>query len=303
MALRSKNAALLAKIETTEGTDAAPAAGSDAVLVENPQISFNPTIVQTNEVTGSLDSRGPIAGGMTVQITFDVLLKGSGTAGTAPEWGKLLKAAGWAEVVTAAAVPVAPEAATAGTASSLTLGAGASGTAQAYRGMPLLLTGNPVAGATSFVADYTAGKLATLTDLFGTALSVGTSYQVPVNVLYKPASVSIPSLTFHLFMDGLKYIVAGCRGNATLKLPKWQHRPDQLYLHRHVRVEGRRRHARRSAVRQHPPADLEGRQGADRPGRRGHGLAVGRVRQPADQPGQPERCRGLRPPPSSPRAT
>ncbi|MGF7178436.1 hypothetical protein [Azospirillum doebereinerae] len=218
MALRSKNAALLAKIETTEGTDAAPVAGSDAVLVENLQISFNPTIVQTNEVTGSLDSRGPIAGGMTVQITFDVLLKGSGTAGTAPEWGKLLKAAGWAEVVTAAAVPVAPEAATAGTASSLTLGAGASGTAQAYRGMPLLLTGNPVAGATSFVADYTAGKLATLTDLFGTALSTGTSYQVPVNVLYKPASVSIPSLTFHLFMDGLKYIVAGCRGNATLKL-------------------------------------------------------------------------------------
>lgn len=218
MALRTRNAALLAKIETTEGVDASPVAGTDAVLVENPQISFNPNTVQTNEVTGSLDGRGPITGGMTVQLTFDVLLKGSGAASTAPEWGKLLKACGWAETITSTAVPVAAEAATAGTTTSLTLGAGASGTAQTYRGMPLLLTGNPAAGATSFVADYTAGKVATLTDQFGTALSTGTSYQVPVNVLYKPASTGIPSLTFYFYQDGVLYKVAGCRGNATAKL-------------------------------------------------------------------------------------
>ncbi|MCM8738287.1 hypothetical protein M5E06_29605 [Azospirillum sp. A1-3] len=218
MALRTRNAALLAKIETTEGTDANPAASTDAVLVENPQISFNPNTVQTNEVTGSLDGRGPITGGMTVQITCDVLLKGSGVPGTPPEWGDLMKAAGWAEVITAAAVPAAAEAATAGTTTSLTLSAGASGTAQTYRGMPLLLTGNPAGGATSFIADYTAGKVATLTDLFGTALSAATNYQVPVNVLYKPASTNIPSLTLYLYMDGLLYKVVGARANATLKL-------------------------------------------------------------------------------------
>ncbi|MDR6770382.1 hypothetical protein [Azospirillum sp. BE72] len=218
MALRTRNAALLAKIETTEGVDASPVAGTDAVLVENPQISFNPNIVQTNEATGSLDGRGPITGGMTVQITCDVYLKGSGAPGTAPEWGKLLKASGWAETITSTAVPASAEAATAGTTTSLTLGAGASGTAQTYRGMPLLLTGNPAAGATSFVSDYTAGKVATLADQFGTALSTGTSYQVPVNVLYKPASTSIPSLTLYLYMDGLLYKVVGARGNATMRL-------------------------------------------------------------------------------------
>lgn len=218
MALRTRNAALLAKIETVEGTDANPVASTDAVLVENPQITFNPNTVQTNEATGSLDGRGPITGGMTVQITCDVLLKGSGVPGTPPEWGKLMKAAGWAEVITAAAVPAAAEAAASGTTTSLTLSAGASGTAQTYRGMPLLLTGNPAGGATPFVADYTAGKVATLTDLFGTALSVGTSYQVPVNVLYKPASTGIPSLTLYLYMDGLLYKVVGARANATLKL-------------------------------------------------------------------------------------
>lgn len=218
MAMREQNAALLAKIETTEGVDAGPLPGTDAVLVESPAISFNPQNIETNEVTGSLDGAGPIAGGMTVQITCDVLLKGSGTAGTPPEWGKMLKACAWSEIVTAAAVPLAPEAATAGAASSLTLGAGASGTAQAYRGMPLLLSGNPAAGATSFVTDYTAGKLASLADAFSPALSVGTSYQVPVNVLYRPASIAVPSLTLYLYQDGILYKVVGARGNATIKL-------------------------------------------------------------------------------------
>ncbi len=216
-ALRSMNAALLAKIETTEGVDASPVAGSDAVLVENPQITFNPNMVQTKEVTGSLDSRGPIAGGMTVQLTFDVLLKGSGAAGTAPEWGDLLKACGWAETVTSAAIPVAVEACAAGgTTTSAVLGTSASSTAQAYRGMPIAFTGAVVAN--SFIADYTAGKVATVTDTLSGGPIATTNYQIPANVLYKPASTSIPSVTLYLYLDGLVYKVAGCRGNASLKL-------------------------------------------------------------------------------------
>lgn len=215
MALRTKNAAILAKIELTEGVDASPVAGVDAVLAENPQISFNPNIVETNEVTGSLDGRGPIVGGMTVQITFDVLVKGSGVAGVAPEWGELLKAVGWAEIITSTAVPASAEAcAVGGTTTSVVLGASASGAAQAYRGMPLALSGAVV--ASTFIADYTSGKVATVTDALSAGPVATTSYQIPVNVLYKPASVSIPSLTFYLFMDGLKYVVVGARGNGSL---------------------------------------------------------------------------------------
>src|ERR1051325_8762946 len=46
MALRTRNAVLLAKMETTPGTDAVPSAATDAVLIEvtgNP-IRFNPEI-------------------------------------------------------------------------------------------------------------------------------------------------------------------------------------------------------------------------------------------------------------------
>ena len=52
--MRNKNTALLAKIETTEGTDAVPVAGSDAVLVENPTVKYETTSEQTNENTGTL---------------------------------------------------------------------------------------------------------------------------------------------------------------------------------------------------------------------------------------------------------
>jgi len=218
MALRSRNAALLFKLEAAEGVPETPSAATDAVLVENPRVSFDPQNTQTREVTGSLDNRGPIVGGLQMSMTFDVYLKGSGAAGTAPEFGALLRACGWAEVVTAAAIPAAPEAAAAGTATTLTLGASAAATAQLYRGMPIQLAVNPSSGV-SFIADYSAAKLATLADSFSPALDATTTWQIPINVLYRPASAAIPSGTFNLFLDGLKLVMAGARGDFTLAAP------------------------------------------------------------------------------------
>ena len=218
MALRTRNAVLLAKIEPTEGQDAAPSASTDAVLVENPQINFNPNLIETDEVTGSLDGAGPIVGGMTAEVTFDVLLKGSGSAGSVPEYGDLLKACGWAETITAAAIPAAPEACAAGgSTTTAVLGTSASSTNQIYRGMPIDFTGTPAGSA--FVSDYSGGsKTATLTDTLSGSIGVSTNYQIPANVLYAPASVSISALTIYLYLDGLLYKLVGCRGSFNLTL-------------------------------------------------------------------------------------
>jgi hypothetical protein len=110
-ALRSRNAVLLAKIESTEGTDASPSASTDAILIESPKIKPTVNLVNTTEVTGTLDDAGPIVGGMKVDITFDLLLKGSGVAGTIPECSPLMKACGWVETITASAIPASAEAA------------------------------------------------------------------------------------------------------------------------------------------------------------------------------------------------
>ncbi len=211
--LRDRNAALLSKIESVVGQDAVPTAGADAVLVENLRINPTANLIQTDEVTGSLDAEGPIVGGMQVQVTFDTYLKGSGAAATAPEIGPLLRACGWAETITAAAIGAAPQAAAAGSATTVTGGANFAATAQLYRGMPLGLTVNPAAGAQPFITDYTAGKIFTLAETFSPALDITTLLQIPINVLYAPASASIPALTHYVYKDGLRYRVVGSRGS------------------------------------------------------------------------------------------
>lgn len=214
--LRTRNSLVLAKIESTVGTDASPVAGSDAVLTTIPKISFNPNIINTDNVTGAMDGAGPIYTGMTCQVAFDVYFKGSGAAGTAPEMGKLLKGCSYEEVITASAVPASPAACGAGgSTTTAQLGVAASATAQAYRGMPINLT-DEVAG-TSFITDYTTGKIATLTDTFG-AIDADTSYQIPVNVLYRPLSDNIPSLTMYVYRDGVLEKFVGCRGNVQFRL-------------------------------------------------------------------------------------
>jgi len=213
--LRARNAALLAKIEAVEDTPETPSASVDAIKAENISITYSTDQIQTNEATGSLDGSGPIPVGTSVSITFDFLMRGSGTAGVEPEVTALMKACAWSETITAAAIPVAAEAATAGSATTATLGASFAATAQLYRGMPLTLTVNPATAVTPFISDYSpdgASKVATLTDTFSPVLDGTTECQIPPNVLYTPASDSVPSTTMEFYQDGVQTILAGCRG-------------------------------------------------------------------------------------------
>lgn len=217
MALRNKNQVVLLKLESTPGADASPGVTDAILCMDRPQISFNPNILRPDEVGGSLDAIGPIVGGMTSQISFGVHLKGSGTADAAPEFGEALKACGWAETITSTAVPASAEACAAGgSTTTAVLGTSAAGTAQLYRGMPIDFTG--VVSGSSFIADYTAGKVATLTDTMGGSIVATTNYQIPKNVLYKPASSSISAATIYAYRDGLLYKFVGCRGNVEFEL-------------------------------------------------------------------------------------
>lgn len=93
---------LLAKVETTYNTDAVPTEGANAILVES--ISLKPTSVRMIDraaIRESLAPLKPIYGGRLAELTFDVELKGSGTAGTAPELGVLLRGCGMGETIVA----------------------------------------------------------------------------------------------------------------------------------------------------------------------------------------------------------
>jgi len=103
MARKVRNTAILAKIETIYGTDAVPVGATDAILISN--FSANPLAasnVKRGLVRPYFGGSEELVGAAHVEISFDVELQGSGAAGTAPAWGKLLRACAFAEVVTAA---------------------------------------------------------------------------------------------------------------------------------------------------------------------------------------------------------
>jgi hypothetical protein len=95
---------LIAKIETTYGTDPSPVGGSDAVQVTNLEVTpIESDNVQAASYQGFLgnSTRGTLVANKRVSVTFDVELSGSGTAGTAPAFGPLLKSCGLSETTSA----------------------------------------------------------------------------------------------------------------------------------------------------------------------------------------------------------
>lgn len=91
---------LLAKKETTYGTPVSLVA-ADAILCEN--VSWTP-VNDSATPDFSTPGAGPLADvpyGARVNVSFDVPLQGKGAAGQAPNWGKIIKACGWGETISA----------------------------------------------------------------------------------------------------------------------------------------------------------------------------------------------------------
>lgn len=94
--------ALLAKVETTYATDAVPTGAANAMQASNVEV----TPLAGSEVSRELllpywGHQGAILVENHATIAFDVELAGSGTAGTAPAWGSVLRGCGFDEVVSA----------------------------------------------------------------------------------------------------------------------------------------------------------------------------------------------------------
>lgn len=97
-----RNTAILAKIETTYGTDATPTEAANALLVSNVSINpLNAQNVSRDLIRPFLGGSEQLVGAANIEMSFDVELAGSGTAGTAPAYGPLLRACGFAETLTA----------------------------------------------------------------------------------------------------------------------------------------------------------------------------------------------------------
>lgn len=94
---------LVAKIEDTYGTDAAPTGAANAIQTRD--LTIQPLQGDALEMQLDKPNFGSDLGtlvGKHVQLTFKVPLAGSAAVGTAPSWGVLMKLCGHSETVVAA---------------------------------------------------------------------------------------------------------------------------------------------------------------------------------------------------------
>ena len=101
MAKLYRKRTVLVKSEATYGTDSSPV-GSDAVQVRNLEVTpVESDVLSRDLIRPYLGASPQLIANTRVQVTFEVEYAGSGTLGTAPRYGSLLKSCGFSETVVA----------------------------------------------------------------------------------------------------------------------------------------------------------------------------------------------------------
>lgn len=97
-----RNTVILFKTEVTYGVDPVPTGAANALLVSNLSVNpLNAQNVSRDLVRGFMGGSENLVGNRFVECGFDIELVASGTVATAPAWGPVLLACGFAETITA----------------------------------------------------------------------------------------------------------------------------------------------------------------------------------------------------------
>ena len=108
-ALLKERGHIAVAMETTKGTAVAPVVADAAIEVYDPSLEPVIEIAERNPLEPSFGRRRNITGNQMRRLTPRVPLSGSGTAGTAAVWGRLLRACAMTEtVVVSTSVTYAP---------------------------------------------------------------------------------------------------------------------------------------------------------------------------------------------------
>jgi len=196
--------------EVTPGTFNAPNTTTDLLVVADLKPNIQGLTSDVNEYTGSIHKPGPKVGGATFEISGRALIRGPGgsspPASDAFVLGRLLQAIGFTETRVTSAVPASPEAVGAGgSTSTVQLGSTATGTADLYNGHAVQIAGLGTSPKNiAQILDYSAGKVATLGEIAGGALTSG-NYQILKQLVYRLAAATPPSLSASCWVGGRRY--------------------------------------------------------------------------------------------------
>lgn len=216
MALKSTSVALAVVKQPVADTFVDPT-NAGLMPVSQLRMQIDGVTIANDEYTGSVFRNADSISGKAVTGSFNVKMRPPGGANvpSADAYlpGLILQAAKFNEVRTTTAIPAAPEAGTSGTTTALTLGAGATGTADLYKGMAVQLAGmgaNYRQRMTAIIA-YTAAKVATFPETFGSAVSG--NYQIPKQLQYvwDNTSADPTLLSFKVWLGGHRFDLMNIR--------------------------------------------------------------------------------------------
>lgn len=109
---RGGEAQILAKVEATPGT-AETLAAADMFIAQNVKFTPNYGNTENAGMTGVLSKEPGVSGTQSGTLSLDVVMKGQGAAGSAPEWRDAIMSCGFAEVIAGGVSvtynPAAPE--------------------------------------------------------------------------------------------------------------------------------------------------------------------------------------------------
>jgi hypothetical protein len=250
--LLTQKAVVLAKVETTPGVDAAPVEATDAVLVEEPQYSIDPTVLERNFTRSDLSPYPHLMGRKLARLQFVVEARGngivdSGLLADAPIITRFLQACGYAVAAIPAGTgqigPVIPDAQNDPSNPAVVWVAGGVPTVT----KPILYTIEVTTGGASGVAevtvtgnndavdDLTPPLTSTITsgtpEALGAAggtiagtwagnLVQGSKYRVlvtPPGVKATPVSTGFKTITLYAYFDGLLHKVTGAVGTFSVQ--------------------------------------------------------------------------------------
>lgn len=211
--LSMKNAVVLAKLETTPGTEEAPSS-SNAILC---------TDVQVDPLAGSaidLNYVRPYFGGVpslrvedfvTCSVTCDLVGNASAVTPGAPH-DALLQASGLAKTSFSAITSKTLQSGS--TETTLKLAADASSTDNLYVGLTIKVDGFP---DRTIIAYNGTNKVATVHRPYATAPG-SVTYGIAAASYYTPISSGFKAATLYFNQDGLRHKLLGARGNFQLDM-------------------------------------------------------------------------------------
>lgn len=215
MALKSNNTALAIVKQPTADTFVNP---STAYMpVSQCRLAIEGVTADNDEYTGTPWKVGSTVAGKRATLSFNVKLRPPG--GASPPAadaflpGLILQAAKFTENRVVTAVPVAAEALSAGSTTGATLGAGATGTVDLYKGLAISLSdnGSTYKARMTAITSYTAAKVATFAELLSAPPAA--NYQIPKQLAYQlDYTVTDPTLlSMKVWLDGHRFDLMNMR--------------------------------------------------------------------------------------------